>query len=213
MIASSQRFRSSTAAPSDPRLRSRDIESIEVRPLPANSRLSKWVRPSGSRQQISPSKTAECAQTACAISSASCGHCFEPVAVAGHELAAAPPHDRQRPEAVQLRLEEEVGMIERLRDPEEPHGVDGTHWAKQITDERRAQRKRLSPALPPTANRSVSSVSARLEVVLRFEDRRCSRRGASHSPPWRRQQPRLRRRLRPPALPPHRGQSWLRTSG
>jgi hypothetical protein len=41
-------------------------------------------------------------------------------------LAAAPPFDRQRPEAVQFRLEEEVGMIERLRDPEEPHGVHGS---------------------------------------------------------------------------------------
>jgi hypothetical protein len=57
------------------------------------------------------------------------------------------------------------------------------------------QRKRLSPALPPTTNRSASSVSARLEVVRRFEDPRCSRRGASHSPPRHRQQPPLRRGL------------------
>jgi hypothetical protein len=45
-------------------------ERIELRP-PLS--LEKWLRPSGLRQQISPSRIALRARTPCAISSASCG--------------------------------------------------------------------------------------------------------------------------------------------
>jgi hypothetical protein len=42
--------------------------------LPSILMRGAWLRPSGSRQQISPSSTAERRRTACATSSASCGH-------------------------------------------------------------------------------------------------------------------------------------------
>ena len=47
---------------------------------------------------------------------------LERVAVPRPQLAAVAADVSPRPEAVQLRLEGEVGMIERLRNPEEPHG-------------------------------------------------------------------------------------------
>ena len=47
---------------------------------------------------------------------------LERAATARDELAAVAAQDRQRAEAIELGLEEEVGMIEPLRDPEEPQG-------------------------------------------------------------------------------------------
>jgi len=46
----------------------------------------------------------------------------ERVAVAGHELAPMTADMRERAEAIELRLENEVRMIERLGDTKEPHG-------------------------------------------------------------------------------------------
>lgn len=41
--------------------------------------------------------------------------------VARHEFTVMAPHLRQGTEAVQLRLEQEIGMVERLRNAQEPH--------------------------------------------------------------------------------------------
>ena len=49
---------------------------------------------------------------------------LECVAITGDELAAMAAHMRERAEPVHLRLEDPIGMIERLGDPEEPPGGD-----------------------------------------------------------------------------------------
>ena len=41
--------------------------------------------------------------------------------VAGHELAPVRPDNGERAESVSLRIEHEIGMVERLRNAQEPH--------------------------------------------------------------------------------------------
>ena len=52
---------------------------------------------------------------------------LEDVHVARHEFTAMAPHVRQGAEAIELRLEQEIGMVERLRNAQEPHS---SLWCK-----------------------------------------------------------------------------------
>lgn len=52
---------------------------------------------------------------------------LEHVAVARDQLAAMSADVRQRAEAVEFRLEQKIGMIERLRNPQQPHGEAQRH--------------------------------------------------------------------------------------
>jgi hypothetical protein len=56
------------------------------------------------------------------------------VAVARDELAVVAVHVRERAEAVELHLIQEVGVIERLRNAEQAHGAqrDGIRGRKAV---------------------------------------------------------------------------------
>lgn len=43
------------------------------------------------------------------------------MAVAGHQLATVPADARERAEPVEFRLEDELGMVERVRDAQQAH--------------------------------------------------------------------------------------------
>lgn len=73
------------------------------------------------------------ARTASATSSASWGPRREHMPVARHELAVMAPDVRERTEAIELRLEQEIRMIERLRDAQQPYGAEGHEMRSQNT--------------------------------------------------------------------------------
>ena len=58
----------------------------------------------------------------------------EGVAAPGDELAVMAADAGQRPEPIELRLEHERRMIERLREAEEPHGGHGRHGRTTVLD-------------------------------------------------------------------------------
>ena len=59
------------------------------------------------------------------------------MAVAGDEGAAVPVDVGERPEPVHLRLEDELGMIEGLRDAQKAHrGKGGRAWTTEHTSAR-----------------------------------------------------------------------------
>ena len=86
-----------------------------------NSRFLKLVEPSGSRQQISPSRIAECARTEWAMSSESCGQDLKVWPL--RETRVAVTFDvREGAEPIHFLLKEPVRVVERLGDAKEAHG-------------------------------------------------------------------------------------------